>query len=101
VESERDTLFENGQMGGRGRKRAREEADAWAGLSAVSGKMSAASSATLMRSQLDVTGTCDTADTEDQAPKGEGGGVWVVGTGVGSREEGAACKAGERQADCS
>ena len=73
----------------------------WASLSAVSGKMSAASSATLKRSQRDVTGTCNNADTQDQAPKGKGGGGWVVGTGVGSREEVAACKAGERQADCS
>jgi len=101
VETERDTLLENGQMGGRGRKRARKEADVWADSIAVSGKMSAASSATLMRSQLDETGTCDTADTEDRAPKGEGGGGWLVGTGVGSREEGAACQAGERQSDCS
>ena len=73
----------------------------WAGLSAVSGKMSADSRAMLMRSQLDETGTCDTADTEDRAPKREGGGGWLVGSGMGSREERAAWKAGERKADCS
>ena len=73
----------------------------WAGLSAGSGKMFAASSTTLMRKQLDETGTRDAADTEDQAPKREGGGRWVEGTGVGSWEEKAACNTGERQADCS
>jgi len=62
----------------------------WASLSAVSGKMSAASSATLKRSQLDVTGTCDNADTQDQARGGRrmGGRHRSGEPGGGSRLQG-------------